>query len=57
MGRSRPKAITNQSVRKGATQEKLEIAKNMLFKLHLEVEVISQATCLTQEEIGQLQQG
>jgi len=41
---------------RGMEQEKLEIAKNMLFNLHLGLEVVQQATGLSQEELMKLQE-
>ena len=39
----------------GMQEEKLHIAKNMLSKLHLDVEIVAQATGLSREELMKLQ--
>ncbi len=43
-----------QGVQQGVQQEKLDIAKNMLYNLHLGVDVIQGATGLSREAIHRL---
>ena len=38
-------------------QEKLGIARNMLFQLHLGLDVVEKATGLSKQELEQLQKG
>lgn len=40
----------------GMQQEKLHIARNMLSKLHLDMQTVAKATGLSQEELMKLQQ-
>ncbi len=47
------RAITNQMVREGKAEEKRENAKNLL-ELGVDINIISQATGLTPEEINSL---
>jgi predicted transposase/invertase (TIGR01784 family) len=42
--------------KRGMQQEKLHIAKNMLSKLHLDMQTVAQATGLSEEELMKLQQ-
>ena len=39
----------------GIQQEKLEIAKNMLFQLHLGMDIVQKATSLSREELEEIQ--
>jgi predicted transposase/invertase (TIGR01784 family) len=43
-----------RGMQQGMQQEKLHIAKNMLSKLHLDVETVAQATGLSREELMKL---
>ena len=42
-------------MQQGMQTKALDIAKNMLSKLHLDVETVAQATGLSQEELMKLQ--
>ena len=42
-------------IQQGMQQEKLEIAKNMLFQLHLGMDIVQKATSLSREELEQIQ--
>jgi predicted transposase YdaD len=44
-----------QGMQQGMQTKALDIAKNMLSKLHLDVETVAQATGLSQEELMKLQ--
>jgi predicted transposase/invertase (TIGR01784 family) len=45
-----------QGIQQGMQQEKLHIAKNMLSKLHLDMQTVAKATGLSEEELMKLQQ-
>jgi hypothetical protein len=49
-------AIGQEYEKKGMQQEKLSIAKNMLSKLHLDMQTVAKATGLSQEELMRLQE-
>ena len=44
-----------QGIQQGVQQEKLGIAKNMLFNLHLGMELVQQATGLSREALREIQ--
>lgn len=44
-----------EGMQQGMQTKALDIAKNMLSKLHLDVETVAQATGLSQEELMKLQ--
>ena len=44
-----------QGMRQGMQKRNWEIAKNMLYKLHLDEKVVSKATGLSKTEIAKLQ--
>ena len=44
-----------QGIQQGIQQEKLEIAKNMLFQLHLGMDIVQKATSLSREELEEIQ--
>ena len=48
--------LRQEGRQEGMQQEKLHIAKNMLYKLHLDAKAISEATGLSQAELIQLQE-
>ena len=43
-----------QGLRQGAQQERIEIAKNMLLALHMDMELVQRATGLSQTELASL---
>ena len=45
-----------QGMQQGIQLEKLHIAKNMLSKLHLDIQTVAQATGLSEEALMKLQQ-
>jgi predicted transposase/invertase (TIGR01784 family) len=47
--------LIQQGMQQGMQQEKLEIAKNMLFQLHLGMDIIQKATSLSREELEEIQ--
>ena len=44
-----------QGMQKGMQTKSLEIAKNMLFNLHLDIDVVQKATGLSSEALRKLQ--
>jgi predicted transposase/invertase (TIGR01784 family) len=48
--------LEQRGMQQGMQQEKLHIAKNMLSKLHLDMQTVAQATGLSEEELMKLQQ-
>ena len=46
-----------QGMQQGVQTRNLEIARNMLFQLHLGLDVIEKATGLSKQELEQLQKG
>jgi len=46
-----------QGRQEGRQEEKLEIAKNMLLKLHLDMDTVQKATALTKEELEEILKG
>ena len=44
-----------KGIQQGMQQEKVEIAKNMLFNLHLDIDVVQKATGLSSEALRKLQ--
>ena len=45
-----------QGIQQGIQQEKLHIAKNMLYKLHLDTTAVSKVTGLSQAELSKLRE-
>ena len=49
--------IEKRGEKRGKQTRNLEIARNMLFQLHLGLDVIEKATGLSKQELEQLQKG
>jgi hypothetical protein len=49
-------AIGKEYMQQGMQQEKMSIAKNLLFNLHLDMQAVAQATGLSHEVLMRLQE-